>query len=191
MIDWEDIISAENEDELKTAKIWLFQENMRLENERKNIDDKIIELEKRRTELKESENRFENDKEVFREEMKAINKKTSEEREKLKQDTIFFNKKMEILTEGFRSLDADRQAVERDKRFIESEKRLLKRERENLALLPDNSDLGEILFRGAGNGNGAKKRYKELLKIFHPDNMAGDDELAQIIVGEFNRRGGK
>ena len=32
MIDWEEVINAESVEELREAKRWLFQENMRLEN---------------------------------------------------------------------------------------------------------------------------------------------------------------
>ena len=31
MIDWEEVIKAESTEELKEIKLWLFQENMRLE----------------------------------------------------------------------------------------------------------------------------------------------------------------
>ena len=37
MIDWDEVNSAENVDELKSVKLWLFQENIRLENERKEL----------------------------------------------------------------------------------------------------------------------------------------------------------
>ena len=30
-----------------------------------------------------------------------------------------------------------------------------------------------------------KKRYKDLLKIFHPDNLCGDREVVQIINAEY------
>ena len=34
MIDWEEVIKAESTEELKEIKLWLFQENMRLKQER-------------------------------------------------------------------------------------------------------------------------------------------------------------
>jgi len=33
MVDWEEISKTENEDKLREVKIWLFQENVRLQNE--------------------------------------------------------------------------------------------------------------------------------------------------------------
>ena len=39
MVDWEEINRTEDEDKLRKAKLWLFQENVRLQNERKELDD--------------------------------------------------------------------------------------------------------------------------------------------------------
>ena len=38
MIDWEEILRTESVEELKKVKRWLFQENMRIENERKDLE---------------------------------------------------------------------------------------------------------------------------------------------------------
>ena len=46
MIDWEEIIRTESTEELKEAKLWLFQENMRLQQERTELEqakDKFLE----------------------------------------------------------------------------------------------------------------------------------------------------
>lgn len=37
MIDWDEVNGAESVDELKNVKLWLFQENIRLANERKEL----------------------------------------------------------------------------------------------------------------------------------------------------------
>ncbi len=37
MIDWDEVNRAESVDELKSMKLWLFQENIRLENERNEL----------------------------------------------------------------------------------------------------------------------------------------------------------
>ena len=44
-------------------------------------------------------------------------------------------------------------------------------------LLPE----AQIFFSGVDNIQTLKKRYKELTKIYHPDNMAGDTSTLQII----------
>lgn len=132
MIDWEEILETQDMDELKKAKLWLFQENMRLEKE-----------------------------------------------------NAFFDKKMEILMAGFRQLEDDRKAFEMEK------KRFLARcayEEEEAADSSDTHNVAEVLFRNTDNPLALKKRYRDLVKIFHPDNLFGDEELAQQINREFMKR---
>ena len=106
------------------------------------------------------------------------------ERKRLKEESLFFDKKMAILQDGFRKLDQDRQSFERQKKA--------------LAQTETNYDMGRdggvmeetvrVLFRGADNILALRKRYRDLLKIFHPDNMFGDEELVQMINREYLRR---
>ena len=49
-------------------------------------------------------------------------------------------------------------------------------------------DIGQILFRSVNNSLGLRKRYRDLVKIFHPDNLFGDEELSQMINKEYLRR---
>ena len=53
----------------------------------------------------------------------------------------------------------------------------------------DAAKVAEFLFRSlGGNSLGVRKRYRDLLKIFHPDNLFGDLELAQALSKEFQKR---
>ncbi len=170
MIDWEEVIHAEGEDKLREVKLWLFQENIRLENERR--------------ELEQSQEKFLNERVQLRNELEELNKRTLLERKRLKEENQFFDKKMAILKDGFRKLDEDRQTLERQKKA--------------LAQAQTNYDVGgngsimeetvRVLFRGADNSLALRKRYRDLLKIYHPDNMFGDEELVQMINREYQRR---
>lgn len=177
MIDWEEIIRAENVEELRDAKLFLFQENMRLEKEQKKI-------EKERQELAESQDKFLEEKDRFQGEMEELNRHIIQERKRLREENLFFDKKMEILKDGFRHLEEDRKSLERDKDLFAKERKLLTEKRSSSG----SDDIGEILFRSASNSMGLRKRYKDLVKIFHPDNLFGDAELAQLINKEFQRR---
>lgn len=42
-----------------------------------------------------------------------------------------------------------------------------------------------LFFSGVKNTRALKKRYKDLIKIFHPDNGAGDTEVLQRINEEY------
>ena len=54
--------------------------------------------------------------------------------------------------------------------------------------MAETEDIARVLFRGATNPLTLRKRYKDLLKIFHPDNLCGDAELVQMINREYERR---
>lgn len=153
MINWDEVEEAESADELKSAKLWLFQENIRLQNERKELDE--------------------------------LNRRIALEKKRLKEENLFFEKKMAILQNGFRQLDEDRRALDRQKKAMEEERtsHLLEK---RTGILPE--DAAKILFRGINNSLALRKRYKDLLKIFHPDNLFGDEELVQMINREYMKR---
>ena len=47
--------------------------------------------------------------------------------------------------------------------------------------------ISELCFVGGANKKALKRRYKELLKIYHPDNLAGDTAMIQEINREYDR----
>ncbi|MBO4981230.1 MAG: hypothetical protein J6C84_04970 [Lachnospiraceae bacterium] len=177
MIDWEEIIKAESVEELKSAKLWLFQENMRLENERRA-------LEKEQKDLAESKDSFLKERVRFRDELEELNRRTVQERKRLREENLFFDKKMAILQDGFRHLEEDRKSFEQKKKDWAEEQNALSQKGTGT----DGGNIGEILFRSVSNPLGLKKRYKDLVKIFHPDNLFGDEELSQLINKEFQKR---
>lgn len=170
MIDWQEVSQAENTDELRTAKLWLFQENMRLENERR--------------ELAASREKFLNERVKLQKELDELNLRTVQERKRLKEETLFFDKKMAILQDGFRQLDLDRQALEKQKRSLAEAR--TKASQQESAPLSENTV--RRLFAGINNPLALRKRYRDLIKIFHPDNLFGDEELVQMINREYIKR---
>lgn len=170
MIKWEEIIKAESADELKEVKLWLFRENMRLQQERK--------------ELEEAQEIFLEERINTQKELDQLKHKIVLERKRLKEENLFFDKKMAILTDGFRKLEDDRRKFERDK--LLSEERRTSRRRISFDAMEE--DIVSILFRNATNPLALKKRYRDLVKIFHPDNLFGDAELMQSINKEFIKK---
>ncbi|MCI9071576.1 MAG: hypothetical protein HFH80_01990 [Lachnospiraceae bacterium] len=169
-INWEEVDKAQSEDELRRMKLWLFQENIRLQNERDELEDMQDKL------LKEQAR--------FREEMETLSRRIALEQKRLREENLFFDKKLAILQDGFRKLEEDRQRFEQERRRLESGRR----QRESVELLGQGEDVAHVLFRSAGNPLTLRKRYRDLLKIFHPDNFCGDAELMQYINREFQRR---
>lgn len=156
----------ENEkEELNKLKSWLFKENVRIISATK--------------ELERMQEQFAQEKEQFQEEMKALNRKISVERQRLKDDNLFFEKKMEILKGGFAELDMDRRRLEKEWARFEAQKEVLQQ-----PVYGSGRDVSD-LFRVVRNSLALKKRYKDLIKIFHPDNVAGDKEMIQRINKEY------
>lgn len=161
--DFEKILVTGDGEELNELKAWLFRENIRLEMERNEflyMQEKFIE-----------------ERAQFRDEMLEVNRKLVIERKRLKQDEQFFDKKMEILKNGFVQLDAERKELEKEKLQFHSEQKGQERE-----LHREMSDqMAEMLFQGVNSQLALKKRYRDLLKMFHPDNLAGDTEMVLLI----------
>ena len=152
MIDWDEISKAKSTDELRDIKLWLFQENIRLENEKR--------------ELALSQEKFVNERVRLRQELDELNRKT---------------------LDGFKHLDEDRRSLEQQKKALAAEKlSVAKQEWHGQA----SEEAIRLLFRGTNNALTLRKRYRDLVKIFHPDNLCGDEELVQMINREYLRRKG-
>lgn len=162
----DEILENGSEEELNKLKAWLFKENVR-----------IISASK---ELEQMQEQFLEEKKQFQEEMKVLNRKILVERERLKEDNLFFEKKMDILKGGFEQLDMDRRRLAKEWAKMEAQKEVMSQ--------PAYSGMGRdvsAFFGGVRNPLALKKRYKDLIKIFHPDNVAGDKDIIQMINIEY------
>ena len=185
MIDLETIVQTEDEERLKEIKIFLFQENMRLNAEKQK-------LESERKELKNLQDSFMRDRVSLRDELNELNRRTTQERQRLRQENLFFDKKMEILKDGFRALEEDRRKFEKEKQEFDSSRRLSMSDIQvpDLSLLSESDfdSIACVLFSNITGTQMLRKRYKDLVKIFHPDNQCGDERLARAINREYHRR---
>ncbi len=98
------------------------------------------------------------------------------EEKRLSKESLLFQTKWKILEEELRRLAEEREEIERSKK------------RELNQSMGNRSGSGaeypaeaEIFFSGVESELEMKKRYRELIKIFHPDNLAGDTRTLQII----------
>lgn len=155
----------EGTQEAISFKQWMFQENVRVENEKKELNEMYV--------------KFLDEKKQFQEEMKALNARILAERRRLKEESLFFDKKMDILKGGFEQLEADR-------RQFEQERAEWEQDRQRRAV-PAGGETTAVLFQGVKTPAALKKRYKDLIKIFHPDSAGGDTELIRQINGEYER----
>lgn len=161
--DFEKVLANGAEDELHELKTWLFKENVRLKMEQNELGlakDKLIK-----------------EKEQFQSEVSKMEQNLEFEKKRLKQDESFFDKKMDILKNAFAQLDVERKKVEREKIRLEAEKNIhVSHTRQE-----KNMEMAELLFQGVKSQLALKKRYKDLIKMFHPDNISGDHEMVLVI----------
>lgn len=150
------------EDELSEKKKWLFKESIRIENEKKNIEDerKVMEVQKKLLERQQSKNML--------------------LRKQLENQKSLFDKQWQLLEIETRKLVIEQQKFERDKLMFKDE--VYREARRNMSL----SANAKIFFKGVDDSSSLKKRYRELLKIYHPDNMNGDNMLLQAINNEYD-----
>lgn len=181
----------------KDIKNWLFQENMRLEDLRQELSRASCLLREEADCLKRNEQtlsaereKFAMEKEEFKSQMRDWTDRIRQERKKLEEEQSFFDKKFKILETGFKQLDADRKTFEARKRAFEYQK--CEYEQQN----PDdfqrldkekNTDQDNLFFKGVTHPLALKKRYKDLIKIYHPDNLCGDKTVLQQINREYEQ----
>lgn len=166
----EEILNDEKQtaDSLQELKSWLFRENIRIMTASAELDEK--------------QEKFEREKEQFNEEMKSLNRKMSAEQSRIRKDNQLVSEKLEIIKDGFQKLDMDRRRLDKEWARLAAEKEIME-ERGLYDSYPETS----IFFHGVKSPLTLKKRYKDLTKIFHPDNLAGDTEVIQRINREYDQ----
>ena len=173
---------AASPEELEQYKIQLFRENVRIKTDKTELEEMFEQLGIERQKLEETRAEIENQRKALNQEALQIKKELQDQRRRLEEDTIFFEKKQRVLEQSFRQLDMDRQR-------LENEKKQFRRNREEARnQLPRTRQLEYrqgIFFKGITNQLALKKRYKDLIKIFHPDNMSGDNDTLQQINREY------
>lgn len=155
-------------DDLQELKSWLFKENIRIMTAS--------------AELEEQREKFEQEKDQFKEEMKNLNRKMSAEQSRIRKDNQLVDERLEIIKDGFQKLDMDRRRLDKEWARLAAEKEFL----EERGLYDTHTETS-VFFCGVKNPLTLKKRYKDLTKIFHPDNLAGDTEIIQRINREYER----
>ena len=153
-----DELSSEDE-----KKKWLFKENVRLQELSRNLEDerKLIEIQMGMLQRQQSKNML-------------LKKQLESQRD-------LFEQKWNILERETRQLAIDKDKFEREKLIYKD--KVYREARRSMS----NAENVKIFFKRVEDTTSLKKRYKALLKIYHPDNMHGDKELLQAINTEYER----
>lgn len=110
------------------------------------------------------------------------------ERRMLREQNKLLEQKLEILKDAYMQLDKDRRKVEWEKLKVKAERE----HQDRRSYRQENTDMrrdtdASVFFKGVTNQLALKKRYRDLIKIFHTDNLYGDKETLQAINREYER----
>lgn len=94
----------------------------------------------------------------------------------LESQTKLFDMKWSLLEEGVRKLAEDEKKAEKRREFFDKVTSY-----EN----KDGHIDAKMFFEGVTTLDGLKKRYKELIRIYHPDVLNGDKRIVQEINREY------
>lgn len=109
------------------------------------------------------------------EEKEALNR----EKDRMIKENQLFEKKLEVLKNELFKLANEKKALEQERIRVQN----LKDQARNFNY---QSRTGSTtFFKGVGSELALKKRYKDLIKIYHPDNLNGDTDTIQKINEEF------
>lgn len=133
-------------------------------------------LEEERRALREQRRKLERDQQEF-------TRRVQIEDRRLEQQQRLFDMKVKILEEELIKLATEKQQVERQKEFYSRVNEFEKQCAQNNSA---NVVKGELFFSGVGSKQSLKKRYKDLIKIYHPDNLDGDKNTIQEINREYD-----
>ncbi len=120
-------------------------------------------------------------------EREDFERKMQWEHERLEREKALFDMKLQVLQVELSKLAEDKKRFLQQKAFFE---RVKAYEEENHQVQPaSNGNIvrGEMFFIGVQNRDGLRKRYRDLLKIYHPDNAAGDTSTIQEINNEYKK----
>lgn len=150
-------------EELNQYKKWLFAENIRLQALEKDMEEEraLIQVQKGILAKQQRKNTI----------FKA----------QLENQKALFEKQWAIMENELRRMTIEKEQFEHKKAVYKDE---MYREARKGLLMEEN---GRVFFKGITDGASLRKRYKELMKIFHPDNANGDSDTLLSITKEYER----
>ena len=153
-----------SEDEIEYKKRWVFEQIIKINEKDKELEDerKLIEIQKGMLERQKRRN--------------LLLSKQLENQKNL------FDQQWQVMENGFHQLALDKERFEREKLVYRDT--VYREARRGM----NYSENVKLFFKGVDDTTSLKKRYKELLKIFHPDNTHGDSQLIQAIMSEYETK---
>jgi hypothetical protein len=154
---------------------WLFQDAIDIEKDREELRAENLRLREERDRLEEEKRCLEADKRQLNLDRQELAKRIELETQRHAREKELFEMKWKILEEELVKLSKEKVDLE-----------ILKENYTPKQGIIVEGIYGSMMFKGVTNELELKKRYKDLMKIYHPDNVAGDDSVVQEINKEYD-----
>lgn len=145
-------------DDFTSFQNWYFQQTVELGHLRQEIEDERKNVEQARSEVE-------------------------RQQQQLQREQNLFDMKFHLLEEELRKLADDKTKFERQRDFYT---RIHEYEEGKTPKVDSQMLEHAMFFRGITKEKALRKRYKDLIKIYHPDNQYGDTEIIQEINREYD-----
>ncbi len=166
------MVVPETQDEIMAFRQWYFKKTIEIERDKRKLEDDKKRLEMQREKLE-------------RERKDFCRQKEADEKFR-QQEEYVIRMKQQILEDELRKLADEKQHIERKREFYDRVRQFQQRQepqaKEDRLIVK-----GELFFIGVQSEIALKKRYKDLVRIYHPDNICGDTETLQEINREYDR----
>ena len=146
---------------------------------------KMIELEHDRRTLNDEKKCFELQREKLERERRDFNRQKEADARLRAQEERLLVMKQKVLEDELKKLADEKQYLERQREFYDRVKQYQQKQEPLKQVTCTVS--GALFFSGVKNEHALKKRYKDLIKIYHPDNAGGNTEALQEINREYDR----
>lgn len=145
--------------------------------------------------IESQKNELAREKKELEQEKRDFQWKQKLEKSKWERERRLFDMKWKVLESEIRKMAEERRELEQKKAYYY--RKLREQEEEQVEFgeewepkrqaAKETVNCSSIFFKGVANELALKKRYKDLLKIFHPDNLNGDTVTLQTINREYDR----
>lgn len=129
---------------------------------------------------------LEEERRILEQERRDFRRRVEIEDRRLEQQKQLFDMKFKILEEELQKLATEKEHVQKQRAFYQKVSDFTAHN-STQSRKTDNVVKGDMFFSGVGSKQSIKKRYKDLIKIYHPDNLDGDKDTIQEINSEYNK----
>lgn len=128
--------------------------------------------------IEEEKKALELERKKFEKEREEFARRVEIEDRRIEQQTQLFEMKFKILESELQKLAGEKEQLAKQKEFYSRVSDFERHDRKVVS--------GDMFFTGVGNKQSLRKRYRDLIKIYHPDNVDGDNGTIQEINREYD-----